>query len=70
MEMMEMSGRGRPAPSLIKDDGRLLHDQIILNGFYPFDGPCDLTRLIDGVLGIYETAKLDDALVRFDTDLE
>ena len=53
-----------------KDNGRLFHDQIILYGFYPFDAPCDFTRFIDGLLRINETAQLDRALERLDTDLE
>ena len=53
-----------------KDNGRLFHDQIILYGFDPSDAPCDLTRFIDGILGINEAAQLDGALVCFNTDLE
>src|SRR4030042_7106534 len=49
---------------------RLFHDQIILYGLNPVDAPCDLTRLIDGLLRINEAAQLNDALVSFDTDLE
>ena len=52
------------------DSNRLLHDQVILYGFDPFDVPCDLTRFINGLLSINEAAQLDDALVSFDTDLE
>ena len=53
-----------------KDNGRLFHDQIILYGCDSFDAPCDLTRLIDGLLRINEAAQLNRALVSFDTDLE
>jgi hypothetical protein len=53
-----------------KDNGRLLHDQIILYGFDPLDGPYDLTRFIDGLLRINEAAQLNDTLVSFNTDLE
>jgi hypothetical protein len=53
-----------------KDNGRLFHDQIILYGFDPLDAPYNLTRFPDGVLRINEAAQLNDALVRFDTDLE
>ena len=61
----------RPPCSIrAKDNNRLLHDEIILYGCDPFDAPCYLTRLIDGVLGINEAAQLDDALASFDTDLE
>ena len=47
-----------------------LHVQIILYGFDPFDASGDFTRFIDSLLGINEAAQLNDALVRFDTDLE
>ena len=53
-----------------KDKGRLFHDQTILYGCDPFDAPCDLNRLIDGLLRINEAAQLNDALESFDTDLE
>jgi hypothetical protein len=54
----------------VKNDGRLFHDQIILYGFDPFDAPYDLTRFIHGLLRIDEAAQLNDAFVRFNTDLE
>jgi len=47
-----------------------LHVQIILYRFDPFDASGDFARFIDGLLGINEAAQLNDALVRFDTDLE
>ena len=53
-----------------KDNGRLFHDQIILYGLNPVDAPCDLPRLIDGLLRINEAAQLNRTLVSFDTDLE
>jgi hypothetical protein len=53
-----------------KDNGRLFHDQTILYGGDPFDAPCDLTRFVNGLLRINETAQLNDAPVSFDTDLE
>jgi hypothetical protein len=49
---------------------RLFHDKIILDGFDPFDAPCDFNRFIDGLLRINEAAQLDRALERLDTDLE
>lgn len=53
-----------------KDNGRLLHDQIILYGFDPSGTIGDLTRFVDRLLRIYEAAQLNDALAGFDTDLE
>jgi hypothetical protein len=53
-----------------KDNARLFHDQIILNGCDPFDAMCDFTRFIDGLLRSNETAQLNGALKGFDTDLE
>jgi len=55
---------------LRKDNGQLLHDQIILYGFDPFHTHCDLPRFIDGLLRINEAVQLDDALAGFDADLE
>jgi hypothetical protein len=46
------------------------HDQIILYGFDPFDAPYDFTRFIDGLLRINESAQLNGAFERFDTDLK
>ena len=66
---MKMSTRGRYGPSG-NDIGRLLHDQVILYGFDPFDAPCDVTSFIDGILGINEAAQLDNALESLDADLE
>ena len=59
-------------PCAIGDKGnnRLFHDQTILYGFDPFDAMCNLNCFIDEVLGTNKTAQLDDALVRFYTDLE
>jgi hypothetical protein len=48
----------------------LLDAQIILHGFDPVDTFGDCAGFIDGLLGINETAQLDDALVGFHTDLE
>ena len=53
-----------------KDRGRLFHDQVILYGFDPVDATGDFNRFIDGLLRIDKAAQLNDALVRFDTDLE
>ena len=53
-----------------KDNDRLFHDQIILYGFYPSDGPCDFNRFIDGLLRINEAAQLHGALKGFNPDLE
>jgi hypothetical protein len=53
-----------------KVNGRLFHDEIILDGFDPFDVACDLARLIDGVLRINETAQLNDALAGFDANVK
>ena len=53
-----------------KDNRRLFHDQIILYGFDPLDGPYDFSRSIHGLLGINEAAQLNDALESFNTDLE
>jgi hypothetical protein len=54
----------------IKDNGRLFHGQVILYGLDPLDAPCDLTRLVDGLLRINETTQLNGAPVSFDTDPE
>jgi hypothetical protein len=53
-----------------KDNGCLFHDEIILDGFDPFDAACDLPRLIDSVLRINEAAQLNDAFAGFYADLK
>lgn len=53
-----------------KFKGRLFHNQIILYGFDPVDGPGDFNGFIDGFLSINKTTQLNNALVSFDTDLE
>jgi hypothetical protein len=53
-----------------KDNGCLFHDESVLDGFDPFDGACDLARLIDRVLRINETAQFNDALTGFDADFK
>ena len=53
-----------------KDNGCLFHDEIIPDGFNPFDAACDLAGLIDSFLRINEAAQLNVALERFDTNLE
>ena len=50
--------------------GPLFYDQVILDGFYPFDALGDFACFIDGLLSINEAAQLHGALVSFDTDLE
>jgi len=56
--------------SLCKDNGCLFHDEIIPDGFDPFDAACDLARLVDGILRSNGAAQLDGTLVSLDTDLE
>ena len=52
------------------DNGCLFHDEIILNGYDPFDAACDLARLIDSCLRINEAAQLNDAFAGFYPDLK
>jgi hypothetical protein len=68
--VLEAGGRKRRPAEQGFYNVRLFHNQTILYGGDPFDAPCDLTRFIDGLLRINEAAQLNDALVRFDTDLE
>jgi len=44
--------------------------KIVLYGFDPFDPSSNLTRPIDGLLRVYKTAQLHNALVGFYTDFE
>ena len=48
----------------------LFHNEIIPDGYDPFDAACDLTRLIDSCLRINEAAQLNDAFPGFYTDLK
>ena len=54
----------------VKDDGRLFHDDIILDGFDPSDAASDLACLIFVFLIINEAAHLNDAFAGFHADLE
>ena len=56
--------------NLKKDNSRLFHDQIILDGFDSFDTHYDFIRFIDSFFRINEAAQLDRALERLDTDLK
>ena len=49
---------------------RLFHNEIILDGFNPFDAPGDLAGFIDGLLRINEAAQLHRTLEGFDADLK
>jgi hypothetical protein len=53
-----------------KNNGCLFHNEIILDGFDPFDTACDLARLIDSSLRINEAAQLNDAFAGFYPDLK
>jgi len=53
-----------------KGNGRLFHDEIIPDGFDPFDAACDLASLIGGLVGINEAAQLNDAFAGFYADLK
>jgi hypothetical protein len=48
-----------------KNNGCLFYDEIILDGFDPFDAACDLARLIDSSLRINEAAQLNDAFALY-----
>jgi hypothetical protein len=56
--------------NLKKGYGCLFHDEIIPDGFYPFDAACDLARLSDSFLRINEAAQLNDAFAGFYADLK
>ena len=53
-----------------KNTRRLFHDEIIPDGFDPFDAACDLACLIDGFLRINEAAQLSDAFAGLYADLK
>lgn len=46
----------------------LLHYQIILYGFNPFDATCNLACFLDSCFGIDKTAQLHDTLAGLDID--
>ena len=53
-----------------KNTRRLFYDEIIPDGFDPFDAACDLACLIDGLLRINEAAQLNDAFAGLYADLK
>jgi hypothetical protein len=53
-----------------KNARRLFHDEIIPDGFDPFDAACDLACLIDGFLRINEAAQLNDTFAGLYADLK
>ena len=56
--------------SVYEGSNCLFHNEIILDGYDPFDAACDLARLIDSCLRIHEAAQLNDAFTGFYANLK